>query len=68
MILGYILPFSIITVIAGYFTYLKFQMPKSELSYYELLWALFKNNWLLCLIGFAAYLYMQFIVPKIFKK
>jgi hypothetical protein len=68
IILGYIIPISIIVAIAGYFIYLKFQAPKSEVSYYELQWALFKDNWLLCLIGIVAYLYMQIIVPKIFKK
>lgn len=68
IILGYILPVAIILVIAGYFIYLKLQMPNSELSYYELRWTMAKDNWLPLLIGIVAYLYMQFIVPKLFKK
>jgi len=67
-ILGFVIPISIIFVIAGYFVYLKFQIPNSELSYYELSWTLFKDNWILVLIALAAYFYMDFIVPKIFKK
>lgn len=68
IILGYVIPYTLIGVIFGYFAYLKFQTPKSEMSFYELQWVLFKENWLICLIGITAFFYIQIIVPKIFKK
>jgi hypothetical protein len=67
-IFGYVIPITIILVIAAFFIYLKFQSPKSDLSYYELKWQMFKDYWYLSLTAGLAYLYMQFLVPKIFTK
>lgn len=67
ILLGYVLPISIILTIGGYFVYLKFQAPESNLSYYELQLLLFKENWQIIIIALVAVIYMKFIVPKVFK-
>ena len=68
LVLGQILPICIILASAGYFIYLKLQAPKSELSYYEMQWALLRDNWYVSVTAISAFLYMKLIVPKIFSE